>query len=1125
MLASATILQNLLNSDRYLIVAIDCDFNLILNNAKAQQEQQILLGQPLPLGNNLRQSLGNFTNGSEMLALGQKALTGDSFDYTVEYSTPTQEHRYYEINFMPLWEDKNIVGAAAIAQEVTARIQAEQKLYISQKLLETTQQMAELGYWQFDLKTQNIYWSPQTYEIWGYDPQQNPPSYEGLIARIHPEDREKFVQTVDAAIATQSEYNLDLRIIRPDNQLRHLNSRGKAITNNQGETVRLVGSIMDISDRALRENQLTQTVNHTAVQLEQEIQEKGFAQNILADHNLILHDIARDRPLADILSTIALTLEAYIRDSICAIMLLNERKNTLVCGAAPNLSADLKAQIPEGLPIGPKSGSCGTAAYRQKAVIVSDIQTDPLWEDYRDLARAHQIAACWSVPLFDSQSRLIGTLGIYYPMPRRPQLSEWQLLDRFVSLTSIAIENRQNQRSLQEREARFHQALMNAPFPILIHAEDGEILLINKIVSTLTGYDLAEIPTIDDWTAKVYGDRQDIARAQIQSLYTQTQPVEEGETQRIEEGEFQLQSRDNRTLTWYFNSAPLEVLPDGRRTVISMANDITERKQLEVTLRQREARLQKLFQSEMICIGEWDISGKIVDANDALLRLLGYSRAELEAGIIDWRKITPPQYVESDRLSLEQIARFGVNQPYEKEFRDRQGNQTPVLIGACSLDGPQRGFFFVLDISARKDLERSLKKSVRRLENLRSLDLAILSLQSIDTIATEACQRLEDVFDVAKVNLAILSLDDQKARWLGTPDSEFYDPHHYNSLRSLMSQVAQNSPSYLRGDREQYPDVLPPYPDCQTFFCIPICATQTCFGLLFLWYDPVESIPPEKIEIAQEVANQIAIACQQEELNEELRRYTKELEQRVEERTAQLQEINGELEAFTYSVSHDLRAPLRAIQGFSTALYEDYEDEVDDLGRRYLQRLNEAAQKLDRLIQDLLNYSRLSRTEIEFQNVNLEQLVRNTLESLNVTIQERNAQITIEGSLGWVYSNSTILPQILINLIQNALKFTAPEIQPQIRLWSELVDENTRRLWIEDNGIGIKPEHQKRIFTLFERLHGSESYTGTGIGLALVNKGMERLRGRVGVESEIGVGSRFWLNFPLGQINSTQESC
>jgi|GEM_PF-1171204 len=1110
MLASATLLQNLLDSDRYLIVAIDCDFNLILNNAQAQREQELLMGESLALGDNLAQSLANLPNGSDLLTLWQKALTGESFDRAVECSTSSQNNRYYEIRFMPLWEAETLVGAAAIAQEITARIQTERQLYVSRQLLETTQEMVGVGYWQFDIDPEQIHWSPQTYEIFGYDPDQPPPSYAELIERIQPEDRERFVQVVETAIAAQSEYNLDLRIIGADGKTKYINSRGKAITNDQGETVQLVGSIMDISDRVLRENQLTQAVNNATQRLGQEIQEKDVAQSILADHNSILRKVARDRPLPEILDTIALTLETYIPNSICTIMLLNERKTALMCAAAPSLPTELIDQISE-FSIGPKAASCGTAAYRQKPVIVSDIQTDPLWEDYRDLARTYQLAACWTVPLFSSQRELLGTFSVFHRTPRQPRLSEWQQLNQFISLTSIAIENRQNQLSLREREARFRQALMDAPFPILLHAEDGEILLINKVVSTLTGYNLDEIPTIEAWTAKVYGDRQNQVRSQIDDLYSRTQ--------RVDEGEFTLRSRDNRLLTWCFSSAPLEVLPDGRRTVISMANDITKRKRLETTLRQREARLQRLFQSEMICIGEWEASGTIVDANDALLRLLGYSRAELEAGGIDWREITPTQYADRDRLSLEQIAQFGVNQPYEKAYRDRQGNLIPVWVGACSIEGSEGGFFFALDISDRKALEHSLQQSVRRLENLRSLDLAILSLQSIDTIATEACQRLEDLFEQVQVNMAILSLDAQKARWLRTPNLEDYDSRNCSSLRSLMSQVSQDNSSYLEGDREQYPDIFPPQSDCQAFIALPVCANQGCFGLLLLWSDPIAQIPTETIEIAQEVANQIAIACQQEELNEELRHYTQELEQRVADRTAQLQEINQELEAFTYSVSHDLRAPLRAIQGFSTALYEDYEENIDELGRSYLLRLNEAAQNLDGLIQDLLKYSRLSRTEIQFKNLDLEHALSNVLDNLDSEIQQKNAQIVLERPLGWVYSNSTILTQILMNLVHNALKFTAPDTPPRIRIWSELVAENTRRLWVEDNGIGIKPEHQKRIFTLFERLHGAETYTGTGIGLAVVTKGIERLQGRVGVESELGVGSRFWLDFPKEEKN------
>lgn len=966
MLASATILQNILNSDRYLIVAIDCDFNLIVNNASAQQEQILFFGCALAVGDNLYQNLGSLPQGAEIIKLWQKALAGNNFDCLYKQPDDDRDCCYYEVHFMPLKEQQKIVGAIAIAQEVTERIQAEQQ--------------------------------------------------------------------------------------------------------------------------------------------------RNIAQKVIADRDRILHDIACDRPLSDILTAIALALESHLENAICTIMLLDERKTALIYGAAPNFPTALQAEQP--IPIGPKAGSCGTAAYRQKPVIVTDIHSDPLWEGYDDFLTLYNLRSCWSVPIFSSQQELLGTFAIYHTRTQSPQESDWQLIQQFSSLTSIAIENKQNQQSLQDREARFRQALMDAPFPVLIHAEDGEIILINTVVSHLTGYDIAEIPTIQTWTAKVYRDRHNLIRSRIQDLYSQTQ--------RIDEGEFELYSRDNRRLTWYFSSAPLGVLPDGRRTVISMANDITERKQLEQELRQREARLQRLFNSDMIGIGEWDARGDIVDANPALLKLLGYSRSEFEAEGLNWRDLTPPQYTDRDRQSLTEIAQFGVSNPYEKEMRDRQGNLIPLLIGACSLENPNRGFFFAVDISQRKALESSLHQSIQRLENLRSLDLAILSLQPIDRIATEACERLEHLFNYAKVNLVILQLDSQIARWTHTPNAQCYNAAHFENLRSLMYQVCNGDLPYLVGDRDCNPEVIPPYAHCQQFLCLPISAMQDCFGLLFLWYSPIQEIPEQKIETAQEVANQIAIACQQELLHEELKRYTKQLEQRVAERTAQLQEINRELEAFTYSVSHDLRAPLRAIQGFSMALHEDYMDEIDDWGRGYLERLNKAAQKLDCLIQDLLSYSRLSRTEIQFKNINLERAIGNTLEDLSLEIQDKNVQIEIDSPLGWVYSNSTILQQILVNLIQNALKFTASDVQPKIRIGSEVCDENTRRLWIEDNGIGIKPEHQQRIFTLFERLHGSESYTGTGIGLALVKKGIERLRGRVGVESQIGVGSRFWLEFPMDETNGTK---
>jgi PAS domain S-box-containing protein len=239
---------------------------------------------------------------------------------------------------------------------------------------------------------------------------------------------------------------------------------------------------------------------------------------------------------------------------------------------------------------------------------------------------------------------------------------------------------------------------------------------------------------------------------------------------------------------------------------------------------------------------------------------------------------------------------------------------------------------------------------------------------------------------------------------------------------------------------------------------------------------------------------------------EELKKYREHLEEVVAERTA-------ELEAFAYSVSHDLRAPLRAMQGFALALLEDYAERLDHIGRNYAQRIVAAAQRMDALIHDLLDYSRLSRSEMQLQPVNLQEVIDEVLKQLEAEIQEREAQVSVEEPLPQVMGHYATLLQAMENLLTNAVKFVASGVQPQVRVWAE---EHSRwvRLWVEDNGIGIAPEHRERIFRVFERLHGVETYPGTGIGLAIVRKGIERMGGRVGVESAPGQGSRFWVELP-----------
>jgi signal transduction histidine kinase len=234
------------------------------------------------------------------------------------------------------------------------------------------------------------------------------------------------------------------------------------------------------------------------------------------------------------------------------------------------------------------------------------------------------------------------------------------------------------------------------------------------------------------------------------------------------------------------------------------------------------------------------------------------------------------------------------------------------------------------------------------------------------------------------------------------------------------------------------------------------------------------------------------------------------LEEQVRERTAKLEERNDELEAFGYSISHDLRAPLRAMQGFSQALLEDCGDRLDAMGREYAERIVAGARRMDELIRDLLAYSRVSRAELQLVRVPLTPVAQSALAELSGALRARNASVHVDEPLPAVLGHPATLSQVLTNLLGNGLKFVPPDRTPELRLHAERRN-GLVRVWVEDNGIGIAPEHQARIFRVFERLHSTDDYPGTGIGLAIVRKAVERMGGQVGVESRLGHGSRFWV--------------
>jgi PAS domain S-box-containing protein len=260
-------------------------------------------------------------------------------------------------------------------------------------------------------------------------------------------------------------------------------------------------------------------------------------------------------------------------------------------------------------------------------------------------------------------------------------------------------------------------------------------------------------------------------------------------------------------------------------------------------------------------------------------------------------------------------------------------------------------------------------------------------------------------------------------------------------------------------------------------------------------------------KIARDITERNAREQALREAQQELAKLNAELEDRVRQRTAELGETIEELESFSYSITHDLRAPLRSMQSFATMLEEDCEPQVNATGKDYIRRIVTSARRMDRLIQDVLIYSKVARSELHLEVVHTDQLVQGILESYP-GFHSDDALIEVRRPLLKVLANEAALTQCLSNLIGNAIKFVKPGSAPQVTIWSEPAQDRVR-IYVQDRGIGIPSKHQERIFGIFQRL--SKAYEGTGIGLSIVKKAAERMGGAVGLQSEPGKGSVFWL--------------
>lgn len=269
-------------------------------------------------------------------------------------------------------------------------------------------------------------------------------------------------------------------------------------------------------------------------------------------------------------------------------------------------------------------------------------------------------------------------------------------------------------------------------------------------------------------------------------------------------------------------------------------------------------------------------------------------------------------------------------------------------------------------------------------------------------------------------------------------------------------------------------------------------------------------------------------------LYKEIEQANTELEDKVQQRTMtlkryaeELERSNRELEDFAFVASHDLQEPLRKIRAFSDRLVKKYSEELGEQGRDYINRMHAASERMSRLIEDLLNFSRVSTRQKDFEPVDLNNTLQEVVDNLEFAISARSANIQID-PLPTIDGDASQLRQVFTNLLANSLKFTAAEVTPEIQVTATHSSDNETQteevcIAVKDNGIGFDEQYKDRIFNLFQRLHGRDEYTGTGIGLAICRKIVERHGGRIEVRSEIGVGTEFFVYLPVNQQHLHQH--
>lgn len=915
---------------------------------------------------------------------------------------------------------------------------------------------ANVGLWDWDIVTNRLYLSPEWKKQLGYEDHEIPNAFGEWESRLHPDDFHPTMRLLnDFLSGAQPQYNTELRVRHRDGSYRWILTQASLIRDEHGKAVRVLGSHIDIT-------------------------EQKRAQDLLRESEARFSTVFRKSPIGMALAD--LTTGLYLDVNPAFLKIYGFAHNEMIGQAAVEQSTSLGrlsgALPPTEVTIRRKSG--------EDAIILLEAEKI-------DLGGKEYI----------------------------------------LSLHQDMTETRRKETILRRRDAFYRLIVDEASDIILLFDRDLNILFVSPSVERVLGFTPEEYlaqPLGSMYTPESRKVLEDILREDQERIRLGTLPSEYSHVMEIER-----LCKDGSTKWLEISSKYIKDDAGRYEEAIAVARDITARKKAEVALVESETRYRTLFEQNPAPMLIYERSSmRMLAVNDAFLHHYGYSSSEIGGMILT--DLYPD--LEKQRIATVAAGLHGYANVGEWHHRKRDGSFLTVV--ACSHDLVYKGLTarvaVLTDITDRKKAEeereqlnvaleqrvkertRELEEAYQRRDAIAAISVAINQPFELQGVLDSIVLLAEEFLPAGKgacilrwsektkeFSFGAMSMDGRKctmditAIHCGGEASRWMIEHH----QPVIVEDAGHDP-FPAGSPATALDV-------RAYVGFPLAFEDHAMGVLYAFDAQPRPYSNNDTRFLAAIARRAVIAMNKVRVYEEMQ----ETNALLARRSAELDVAYRDLESFSYSVSHDLRAPLRAISGFSEILARRHKANLNEEGQHYLDNIVQASERMGHLIDDLLTYSRLGRQGFQHLAVPTQQVFDALDREFHPRVEEAGGTLTIPTDLPVVIGHKALLQQIFSNLLENALTYRKPDVPPAVTVsWEDGPESVT--ITVRDNGIGIPEEHHVRIFNIFQRLHSDDEYPGTGIGLATVRKATDLLGGKVAVESAVGFGSSFHVTLPKG---------